>query len=139
MDSWRATPCIDLGYLGNRNRAAGSSEWRSSGRARPRSGQAGGGRARIPNFTCIETVTRVYYQPGGKRPRACPVLLEERKRRTKDLAGQSDVTQPEVEHRLTLGAALHPGEYVLQVVVTDKLAPKGCATISQSTDFEIRL
>jgi hypothetical protein len=40
---------------------------------------------RIPNFTCVETVTRDYYQPGEARPRACSVLLEERKRRTKDL------------------------------------------------------
>jgi hypothetical protein len=40
---------------------------------------------RIPNFTCVETVTRDYYQPGEARPRTCSVLLEERKRRTKDL------------------------------------------------------
>lgn len=40
---------------------------------------------RIPNFTCVETVTRDYYQPGMTLPRACSVLLEERKRRTKDL------------------------------------------------------
>jgi hypothetical protein len=40
---------------------------------------------RIPNFTCVETITRDYYQPGETRPRACSVLLEERKRRTKDL------------------------------------------------------
>jgi hypothetical protein len=44
----------------------------------------------------------------------------------------------EVEHRLTLGADLQPGEYVLQVLVTDKLAPKKSAPASQSTDFEIR-
>ena len=52
--------------------------------------------------------------------------------------GQGDVTRLEVEHRLTLGADLQPGEYVLQVVVTDKLAPKKAATVSQSIDFEIR-
>ena len=40
---------------------------------------------RIPNFTCVETVTRDYYQPGETRPRACSVLLEQRKHRTKDL------------------------------------------------------
>jgi hypothetical protein len=40
---------------------------------------------RIPNFTCVETVTRDYYQPGETRPRACSVLMEQRKRRTKDL------------------------------------------------------
>jgi hypothetical protein len=55
-----------------------------------------------------------------------------------DPTGQSDVTHLEVEHQLILGADLPPGEYVLQVVVTDKLAPKKTATVSQSTDFEIR-
>jgi hypothetical protein len=55
-----------------------------------------------------------------------------------DPTGQRDVTRLELEHRLTLGAELQPGEYVLQVVVTDKLAPKKAATASQSTDFEIR-
>jgi hypothetical protein len=55
-----------------------------------------------------------------------------------DPMGQSDVTDLVVEHQLTLGADLPPGEYVLQVVATDKLAPKKSATVSQSTDFEIR-
>ena len=55
-----------------------------------------------------------------------------------DPTGQSDVTHMEVEHQLTLGSALPPGEYVLQIIVTDKLARKKAATASQSTDFEIR-
>jgi VWFA-related protein len=55
-----------------------------------------------------------------------------------DPKGQSEITHLGVEHRLTLGADLPPGEYVLQVVVTDKLAPKKTATVSQSTDFQIR-
>lgn len=55
-----------------------------------------------------------------------------------DPTGQDDVTHLEVEHQLTLGADLPPGEYVIQVVVTDKLAPKKTATVSQSTGFEIR-
>jgi VWFA-related protein len=55
-----------------------------------------------------------------------------------DPAGQSDVSHLVAEHRLTLGADLPPGEYVLQVVVTDKSAPRKTATVSQSTDFEIR-
>jgi len=55
-----------------------------------------------------------------------------------DSTGQSDATLLEAEHQVTLGSDLPPGEYVLQVVVTDKLAPKKSATVSQSTDFEIR-
>ena len=55
-----------------------------------------------------------------------------------DPTGQSDATHLEAEHQLTLGADLPSGEYVLQVVVTDKLAPKKTGTVSQSTDFEIR-
>jgi VWFA-related protein len=55
-----------------------------------------------------------------------------------DPTGQSDLSELEVEHRLTLGTDLPPGEYVLEVLVTDKLAPKKSASASQSTDFEIR-
>ena len=40
---------------------------------------------RIPNFTCVETVTRDYYQPATTLPRACSVLLEQRTHRPKDL------------------------------------------------------
>lgn len=54
-----------------------------------------------------------------------------------DPTGQSDVSHLEVERQLTLGSELPPGEYVLQVLVTDKLAPKKTASVSQSTDFEI--
>jgi VWFA-related protein len=38
---------------------------------------------------------------------------------------------------LSLGRDMTPGEYVLQVIVTDKLAKSKFATVSQSTDFEI--
>jgi VWFA-related protein len=55
-----------------------------------------------------------------------------------DPTGQNDVSHLEAEHRLTLGSDMPPGEYVLQVIATDKLAPKKSATASQSTDFEIR-
>jgi hypothetical protein len=40
---------------------------------------------RIPNFTCVETVTRDYYQAASTLPRACSALLEQRTHRTKDL------------------------------------------------------
>jgi len=39
--------------------------------------------------------------------------------------------------RLSLGHELPPGEYVLQVIVTDKLAKSKFATVTQSMDFEI--
>ncbi len=40
---------------------------------------------RIPNFTCVETVTRDYYQPASTLARTCSELLDQRKHRTKDL------------------------------------------------------
>jgi VWFA-related protein len=39
--------------------------------------------------------------------------------------------------RMTLGRNMKPGEYVLQVIVTDKLAKNKFGTVSQSMDFEI--
>ena len=39
--------------------------------------------------------------------------------------------------RLQLGMNLPPGEYVLQLVVTDGLAKRGRATATQWLDFEI--
>jgi hypothetical protein len=38
---------------------------------------------------------------------------------------------------LTLGPELEPGDYALEITVTDKLAPKKYATASQWVDFEI--
>jgi len=39
----------------------------------------------IPNYTCVETVNRDFYRPApANRPRACPVLLEQRQHPTKD-------------------------------------------------------
>jgi len=40
---------------------------------------------RIPNFTCVETVTRDYYYPQESLQRTCSALLEQRKHRSKDL------------------------------------------------------
>lgn len=53
-------------------------------------------------------------------------------------SGQKDVANLEAESRLTLGPELQAGDYVLQVVVMDNLAPKKTATASQVIDFEIR-
>jgi hypothetical protein len=39
--------------------------------------------------------------------------------------------------RLSLGRDVAPGEYVLQVIVTDKLAKNKFSTVTQSMDFEI--
>lgn len=39
--------------------------------------------------------------------------------------------------RLSLGTKMAPGDYVLQVIVTDKLAPEKKRTVSQWTDFVI--
>jgi VWFA-related protein len=39
--------------------------------------------------------------------------------------------------RVSLGRGMTPGEYVLQVIVTDKLAKNKFGTATQSTDFEI--
>jgi hypothetical protein len=55
-----------------------------------------------------------------------------------DSTGQTDTARLVMEGRLRLGAELEPGDYILQVVVTDGLAPKKVATVSQSIDFEIR-
>ncbi len=52
-------------------------------------------------------------------------------------ADASDPRRRECEGVLTLGSDLPPGQYVLQVIVTDKLAKGSSSTVTQSTDFEI--
>ena len=54
-----------------------------------------------------------------------------------DPAQQSGLERIEAAGRLQLGAALEPGEYVLQVVVTDALAGKSNAVATQWIDFEL--
>jgi VWFA-related protein len=53
-----------------------------------------------------------------------------------DLANQTDMKLLHEGTRVRLGG-LAPGEYVLQVVVTDLLAPEKRSTVAQWTDFEI--
>jgi hypothetical protein len=49
--------------------------------------------ARIPNYTCIESVLRDYYWPRvATLPRSCPVLMEQRRHPTPDLALRLAVT-----------------------------------------------
>lgn len=50
---------------------------------------------------------------------------------------QTGLERIEAAGRLQLGAALAPGEYVLQVVVTDALADKSRAVATQWIDFEL--
>jgi hypothetical protein len=51
--------------------------------------------------------------------------------------GASDPQRLPASGRLALGRDMAPGEYVLQVVVTDKLAKGKGSTATQSTDFEV--
>jgi hypothetical protein len=51
--------------------------------------------------------------------------------------GASDPRRPTASDRLPLGRDMTPGEYVLQVIVTDKLAKGKFNTATQSVDFEI--
>jgi VWFA-related protein len=53
------------------------------------------------------------------------------------LAAASDPRRQTAGGRLTLGRDMAPGEYVLQVIVTDKLANSKFKTATQSVDFEI--
>jgi hypothetical protein len=54
-----------------------------------------------------------------------------------DPAQQAGLERIEAAGRLQLGAALEPGEYVLQVVVTDALAGRSHAVATQWVDFEL--
>ncbi len=49
----------------------------------------------------------------------------------------SDIPRLAAEGRLSLGRNMAPGEYVLQVIVTDKLVKNKFNTVTQSMDFEI--
>jgi hypothetical protein len=53
------------------------------------------------------------------------------------IAEQLDAARALASERLQLGDELAPGEYVLQVTVTDPLAPKDHRTATQWIDFEI--
>jgi len=54
-----------------------------------------------------------------------------------DAGKQTDLKRLQAGGRLVLGTALQPGEYVLQVVVTDALAKEKYRTATQWIDFEI--
>ncbi len=54
-----------------------------------------------------------------------------------DLTGQTDWKQVVAGGKLQLGSQLEPGEYVLQVIVTDRLAKEPFNRTTQWIDFEI--
>ena len=54
-----------------------------------------------------------------------------------EMGPQSLASQVLAHGRLSLGTELAPGEYVLQVTVTDPTARKGQGTATESADFEI--
>lgn len=54
-----------------------------------------------------------------------------------DPGTQADLKRLTASGRLRLGGDLTPGEYLLQVIVTDALAPEREQTVTQWTDFEI--
>lgn len=54
-----------------------------------------------------------------------------------DPGTQVDLKRLTATGRLRLGGDLTPGEYLLQVIVTDALAPEREQTVTQWTDFEI--
>jgi hypothetical protein len=56
---------------------------------------------RIPNYACVETVTRDYYTPLAQTPRACDVVLAGRKNPTIDMRLQHSLTD-----RLRLDVAM---------------------------------
>jgi len=77
----------------------------------------------------LETQTRLFRD--GE-----PVLTGEKRM----LSGGADPSDPQRQRtggRLSLGRDMTPGEYVLQVIVTDKLAKSKFNTAIQSMDFEI--
>jgi hypothetical protein len=54
-----------------------------------------------------------------------------------DQSGQADMQRIASASRLQLGAALSPGEYVLQIIVTDSLGKEKPRVATQWIDFEV--
>jgi VWFA-related protein len=76
----------------------------------------------------LEVQVRVFRD--GAQVRADKMMLA-------NAGAASDPQRLTVEGRMTLGRDMTPGEYVLQVIVTDKLAKSKFNTATQSMDFEI--
>ena len=54
-----------------------------------------------------------------------------------DIAGQTDLQRIASASRLQLGAQLPPGEYVLQIIVTDSLGKEKPRVVTRWIDFEV--
>lgn len=54
-----------------------------------------------------------------------------------DAGTQVDLERLTATGRLRFGGDLTPGEYLLQVIVTDALTPEREQTVTQCTDFQI--
>jgi hypothetical protein len=76
----------------------------------------------------LEVQTRVFHD-------GAQVLADKRMLATAGAA--SDLKRLGARGRMPLGPDMPPGEYVLQVIVTDKLAKSKFNTVTQSMDFEI--
>jgi hypothetical protein len=60
------------------------------------------------------------------------------KPQTLDVSQQKNMKRLMGAGRIRLGPDLIPGEYIVEITVTDALAPKALGTATQWTDFEIR-
>jgi hypothetical protein len=54
-----------------------------------------------------------------------------------DLVGQNDLTRIKIGGAMAVGKQLPPGDYVMQVIVTDLLTSAKNQTVSQYVEFEI--
>jgi hypothetical protein len=54
-----------------------------------------------------------------------------------DTAGQTDMKQLVAGGRLQVGDSMLPGQYILEVIVTDQLAKEKFRTVTQWIDFEV--
>jgi hypothetical protein len=55
-----------------------------------------------------------------------------------NITGQTDFKRLIAGGTLHLGSKMLPGDYVLQLIVTDKLAKQKYGVVSQSVDFEVQ-
>ncbi len=76
----------------------------------------------------LEVQTRMFHD--GEQVLADKTILS-------TAGGASDPQHLRISGRVSLGQGMTPGEYVLQVIVTEKLAKNKFSTVNQSMDFEI--
>jgi hypothetical protein len=66
------------------------------------------------------------------------VQINDSKPRPVEAREQADAGHPLASGELRLGPTMKPGDYVLQVIVTDKIAEEKYNVASQWMDFEVR-